>query len=270
MPRAAYDVEPAGAADPEGTVETKEGHLARAKQTGRAEARRKYRQSNATTGEDDGELDGEELEAEASTAKRERPGGRTAQSREAAPASGRVGFTSSFRAAYHPANLREDLRALPMLLRSRALLFALGALLAGVAVASYFRNYTGGLFALQLVVAPGSALMPQLVAGFFAPRASYLLGLIVGLAQGIVFMLLINLSLNGNGPLLLGDGFTQAEYDRALQTSFLEGPITSMLFAAAAAWYRRFLALSSSRRAGAQQPRRGTAKSSPSRRPAGR
>lgn len=269
MPRAAYDVEPAGAADPAVTVETKEGHLARAKQTGRAEARRKYRQSMATTDEDAGELDGEELEPEASTAKPGRSGGRTAPSREASPASGRVGFTSSFRAAYHPANLREDLRALPMLLRSRALLLALGALVAGVAVASYFRNYTGGLFALQLVVAPGSALMPQLIAGFFAPRASYLLGLIVGLVQGIVFMLLVNLSLNGNGPLLLGEGFTQASYDRALQTSFLEGPITSMLFAAAAAWYRRFLALSSPRRA-AQQPRRGGAKSSPSRRPAGR
>ena len=242
--------------------------MARAKQTGRAEARRKYRQSVAPA-EDAVELDDEDLEAEASAAKRERPGRSTAQARDTAPA-GRPGFTGSFRAAYHAPNLREDLRSLPMLLRSRALLFALGSLLAGVAIASYFRNFTGGLFALQLVVAPGSALMPQLIAGFFAPRASYLLGLIVGLAQGIVFMLLVNLSLNGNGPLVLGDAFTQASYDRALQTSFVEGPVTSMLFAAAAAWYRRFLALSSPRRAGAQPAKRGPAKSSPSRRPAGR
>jgi hypothetical protein len=244
--------------------------LARAKQTGRAEARRKYRQAQVAVDGDETELEDEELAEEpARSAKGVRPTRASSGARATPPPTGRVGFTGAFRAAYHPANIREDLRALPMLLRSRALLLALGALLAGVAAAIYFRNYTGGLFALQLVVAPGSALLPQLVAGFFAPRASYLLGLIVGLAQGIVFMLLVNLSLGGNGPLILGDGFTQASYDRALQTSFLEGPVTSMLFAAAAAWYRRFLALSSPRRT-AQQAGRGSSKRAPSRRPAGR
>lgn len=245
--------------------------MARAKQTGRAEARRKYRQAQVAVDGDETELEDEEVAEEpARGARGARPARASATARATPPPSGRVGFTGAFRAAYHPAHLREDLQALPTLLRSRALLLALGSLVAGVAIAWYFRNYTGGLFALQLVVAPGSALLPQLIAGFFAPRASYLLGLIVGLAQGILFMLLINLSLSGNGPLILGDAFTQASYDRALQTSFLEGPVTSMLFAAAAAWYRRFLALSSPRRPAAQQSGRGSSKRAPSRRPAGR
>jgi hypothetical protein len=245
----------------------KEDALARAKQTDRAEVRRRYRKSQVESGPDESdELD--DLDERTAPDRRSGPG-KPAQARDARPPSGRLGFLGAFRAAYHPANLREDIAALPSLLRSRAFLGGLATLAIGIATAVYFRDYTGGLFALQLVVAPGSALLPQLVAGFFAPRASYLLGLLIGIVQGVAFLVLVNLSLNGDGPLRLGEGFTQAEYGQALQTSLLWGPVTSTLFAAGAAWYRRFLALSSPRGA-ARQPAKGSTKSTPPRRSSGR
>ena len=54
-----------------------------------------------------------------------------------------------------------------------------------------FRNYTGGAFAFELLLLPGSALAPQLVAGFFAPRASYFLGFVIGLIQGVLYVLVV-------------------------------------------------------------------------------
>ena len=245
--------------------------MARAKQTARAEARRKYRQAQVDPiGEDADDIDEKPSVEQLADRGKATAGRRPASARDARPPSGRLGFGAALRAAYHPAHIREDIAALPGLLGSLAFLAGLGTLAIGIAAAVYFRDYTGGLFALQLVVAPGSALLPQLVTGFFAPRASYLLGLLIGLVQGIAFVVLINMSMStANGPLRLGDAFTQDMYNQAVKTSFLQGPLTSMLFAAGAAWYRRFLALSSSR-AGARSAARGPSKSAPSRRPSGR
>jgi hypothetical protein len=111
-------------------------------------------------------------------------------------------------------------------------------------VAYVFPRYTGSAFAWELLVLPGSALGPQLLAGFFAPRASYLLGLIVGLFQGLVFTIFIT---QFSGQL----GSTELPPDKVgnlLTLSFVTGPVSGTLFAAAAAWYRRFLSLSSPKR----------------------
>ena len=211
--------------------------MARAKHTVRAEARRRYRQAESLPGDDaSAELD-DAAPKPASPAPR--PG---AQARPAQSASGRPGFLSAFRGAYHPAHPREDLKYLPKLLLSRGFLAAIGLVLVGLVVALAFPNYTGSAFAWELLVYPGQALAPQLVAGFFAPRASYLLGLLVGIVQGAVFTLFI-----------LG-GATAVPSDKLvalLTVSFVTGPISGTLFAAAAAWYRRFLSLSSTKRAAA-------------------
>lgn len=183
------------------------------------------------------------------------------------PPSGRPSFMAAMRGAYHRADLRDDLRHLPMLLRSRALLAAIGLVFAGAAAAFAFPGYNGSAFAWELLVLPGSALGPQLVAGFFAPRASYILGFIVGVVQGAVFSLFLTLFASRLGTALPGDQLGQL-----LTLSFVTGPISGTLFAAAAAWYRRFLALSSPRRAAAARAGSGraTAKPKPSRRSAGR
>jgi len=222
--------------------------VARAKQTRRAEARRRYRLANLPA--DEAGLDLDESEPQADVA----PTRSTAKPvpRPAAPAPARPSFMGAMRAAYHRADLREDLRHLPMLLRSRALLGGLALVLAGAAVAIAFPGYTGSAFAWELLVLPGSALGPQLVAGFFAPRASYILGFIVGVVQGAVFALFVTLFASRLGSTLPGDQIGQL-----LTLSFVTGPISGTLFAAAAAWYRRFLALSSPRRAAAAAARAG-------------
>jgi len=87
--------------------------VARAKKTDRAEARRRYRAETAPA--DVGATD--EGDAPASTARATR----AATPAYATPA-GRVGIGTAFRTAFHPVNIREDLAALPWLLRSRAFL----------------------------------------------------------------------------------------------------------------------------------------------------
>ncbi len=236
--------------------------MARAKHTVRAEARRRYRKS--TLAEDEADLDLDETAATADPPT-SRSAARAAQ-RPAAPT--RPSFMGAMRAAYHRANLREDLRHLPMLLRSRALLGGIGLVVLGAAAAIAFPGYTGSAFAWELLVLPGSALGPQLVAGFFAPRASYLLGFIVGVVQGIVFSVFITQFAARLGSPMPGDQIGQL-----LTLSFVTGPISGTLFAAAAAWYRRFLALSSPRRAAAAaraDRARAGAKGNPSRRSSGR
>jgi hypothetical protein len=219
--------------------------VARAKQTDRAEARRRYRQTAATQG---AEVDGG---AELDYGER-RPG---AGPKQAAPAksadrapTGRTGFMDAFRQAYKPPRVLEDLRALPSLLRGRAFLAAVGLIFAGAAVVLAFPNYTGSRFAWELLVFPGSALAPQLLVGFFATRASYMLGLLVGLVQGVVFTIFLT-QLGSR----LGTEITQDQVGSLLSVSFVSGPVSGALFAAAAAWYRRFLALSSPRKAAASR-----------------
>ena len=215
--------------------------MARAKQTDRAEARRRYRQATSTQVEEvdgDAELDYGERRPDAGPRRAAPP-----KSTDRAP-TGRTGFMDAFRQAYKPPHVREDLLALPSLLRGRAFLAAVGLIFVGAAVVLAFPNYTGSRFAWELLVFPGSALAPQLLVGFFAPRASYLLGLLVGLVQGVVFTVFLT-----QLGTRLGTAITQDQVGSLLSVSFISGPFSGALFAAAAAWYRRFLALSSPRRA---------------------
>lgn len=228
------------------------GSVARAKHTGRAEARRRYRQATTEDAGDDG-LEGAAPVVERGKAE---PSRAARQSQPQGPA--RPGITSSFRAAYRPANLREDLAQLPTLLRHWSLLVPIAMIVVGGFVAFTFWNFTGGQFAYQILVLPGTGFgLPQLVAGFFAPRASYLLGFLVSLVQGLVGTIFV-LQLASR----LGTPFPSDQLPTLLVQSFVFGPISGTLFAAAAAWYRRFLALSSPRRAaaGGRQPARGQAK----------
>jgi hypothetical protein len=247
----------------DGRFRTEGGSVARAKQTARSEARRRYRQAAAQPLDEAGtDLDIEERRPSGGPGKASpRAGDRPAQT----PA-GRPSFMSAFRSAYHAPHVREDLAALPMLLRSRALLGAMGVVLIGAVAWYAFPNLEGSIYARDLLVIPGSALVPQLIAGFFAPRASYLLGLIVGLVQGIVVLVLVT-----QFGSRLGTPLGTDQVGSLLTLAFVQGPISSMLFSAAAAWYRRFLALSGPRRAASRgSSGRPAAKGNASRRPASR
>lgn len=213
--------------------------MARAKQTARSEARRRYRQASTITSE--GEVE--------TTEPTPRPNTLTSKTaarpndRPKPAVAGRPGFMSAVRGAYHPAHIREDLRALPKLLTHWSFLVSVVLVLGGAAAKLILPNYTGTEFAWQLLALPGSALAPQLVAGFFAPRASYLLGFIIGLEQGVVFTVLATMI-----AAQLGTPIPSDQVPNLLILSFVTGPISGLLFAAAAAWYRRFLALSSPKR----------------------
>lgn len=239
--------------------------MARAKHTGRAEARRRYRQATSQ------QVDAEDLEAqedEPPPPTRGR-GSRSEPAKAPQPpqAAARPGFGSAFRAAYHPANVREDLALLPRLLRHWAFLLPAALILVGAVVATIWWNYTGGQLVFQLLVYPGSGFgLPQLLTGFFAPRASYLLGFLISVIQGVAAIVFaFNISAR------LGTPITGDALPGLLTQAFLAGPLSGTLFAAAAAWYRRFLQLSSPRRAAAaRQQQERSSKGNPSRRPAGR
>ena len=222
--------------------------MARAKQTGRAEARRRYRLSTAPL---DADADGELLEDDDAPEPQRPAKAPPARATEARPASGRPGFMDSFRLAYHRPNLREDIATLPTTLRSRGFLAGMALVFAGGVLWYVYPAYSGSLQVWQLLVVPGSALAPQLVAGFFAPRASYLLGALIGVVQPIVYLVV-----EGSPHVqeaLVARGFTlpPGPVDQAAG-AFFTSIAQGALFAAMAAWYRRFLAMSSARTSAAR------------------
>jgi hypothetical protein len=233
--------------------------VARAKQTNRAEARKRYRQA---TQPGDPELD-EQVETDVEPAPNQRANVRPApakgasQAKSAATAPARPGFMTAFRSAYHQAHPREDLRYLPGLLLHWSFLASVVLIIASTIAYALLPNYTGTAFLLQLVVWPGQALAPQVIAGLFAQRASYMLGFLLGIFQGIAFTILVGsiVTLNTSvQPEQLGGFIVQW---------LLAAPVIGALYAAAAAWYRRFLRESSPRRA--QQGGKPGAKPTPKR-----
>lgn len=232
--------------------------MARAKQTGRAEARRRYRQAvvaDPVEGDDAAELDYGERRPDSGP----KPAARPARAPDRSP-TGRVGFMDSFRLAYHPAHIRDDLRALPELLRSRAFLGAAALLVVGGVAWLLFPLRSGSILLWELLIVPGSALAPQLVGGFFAPRASYLIGFLLGVLQTLVFVLVsLSPTVVAAYEALQPGGAPQMRPDQVL-SALASSAVTGALFSAAAAWYRRFLSLSSPKRAQAgRSPQRKSA-----------
>jgi hypothetical protein len=219
--------------------------VARAKQTARAEARRRYRLANRLEDEAaPNELGSPASDADAGESVRAR---RATSQAAAAPANStaaaRPSFGSSFRAAYHPANIRADLALLPQLLRTRAFLGAAGLVLGGAVVFAAFPGYSLSSLLFQTLTYP-PAMAPIFVVGFFAPRASYLLGLIVGVLDALVYVAIVVLLVQANEtPLTASSGAS------LLAQALFTGIVSGAVFSSAAAWYRRFLTLSSPRRA---------------------
>ena len=160
--------------------------MPRAKRTNRADARRRYRASVAEPIDDDAESTAEP--GAAPTAARS---GRTSTPAAGPTPGERPSLSNAFRAAFRPVNLREDLAYLPKLLIDRSvwlpILLTIGA---GVAFAA-----TGGGNALIAIIATYFVAPPALgsvfIGGFLAPRASYLVGLIVGFAAAVVASVII-------------------------------------------------------------------------------
>lgn len=220
--------------------------MARAKRTDRADARRRYRLTH-----DGADIDANELDE--GLAIPNTLSGSTSTARSAAPARGGtrpvvaprpLSFGDSLRTAFHKPDIRADIAALPWLLRTRAFLVPAGLVIVGVAALIVAPTNPAAALFFQLMVLP-PAMAPIFIAGFFAKRASYLLGFFVALIDVIGYIVFVNTALPG----LTTDPLTAARTQELIFSALAVGPISGIIFAAGAAWYRRFLAFSSAQRA---------------------
>jgi hypothetical protein len=211
--------------------------VARAKRTDRAEARRRYRaEIAAAEGQEEDTDEAAAASPATAPARRARSSGTTMSS----PA-GRVSIGAAFRLSIHPVNVREDLAALPWLaIHTKALWLPV---LITIVSAIAFSITSGADFVTRFLFAyfvQTPAIGSVFLAGFLAPRASWLLGAIVGLVAAIAYAAIIAFATLGTDQAALGRD--------AMVSAFALSPVMGALFAAAAAWYRRFLQLSNPNR----------------------
>ena len=218
--------------------------MARAKRTIRAEARRRYRAEHGLP--DESIVDDETPQDDAAPSRRMRPD-------PAQPA--RMGIGSAFRLAFRPLDLRGDLQVLPRLLRNKAFLVPVVLTVAATALALIVGPAasptdpptapSGDVLTLVAAFAFTYFIQPPafggvLIAGFFAPRASWLVGALVGLVSAVCYaVLVLNTPVSPTATVSPND---------VILSGFLFSSISGAFFASGAAWYRRFLQLSSPNR----------------------
>ena len=234
--------------------------MARAKRTERAEARRRYRSTIAP----ESTSDAADMAEPASSSGRSGTRRATADPASTSPrGTERVGFVDAFRQSIRPFHPRPDIAALPWIAtHSRALwvpiLITIGSTL--VTAVTGASDVVTGLLFTYFVVFP--AVGGVFLAGFLAPRASWLVGIIVGLTSALCY---IALGASGRLPSPFADQYNLDPTSVAV-SALIYSPLLGAFFAAAAAWYRRFLALSSPNRnrraAQGQKPRPGGGRSS--------
>jgi hypothetical protein len=230
------------------------GTVARAKRTERADARRRYRATFADPLAE-GDLAPDEDASDAGTtapvaAGREARAGSARSGAGGGPATAgaqpaRPSIVAAFRTSFRPLDLRGDIRALPQILRHWS--FFVPVVLSGLSVAliplAGLNPLTSAFFQYFSFTAP---LGTSFLAGFFAPRASYLVGILAALASvGFQFLAY---SVGPFGGLFTDfkdaaqNPMTEAAAKQLVLTQALTvGVPSAALFAAAAAWYRRFL-----------------------------
>jgi hypothetical protein len=199
--------------------------VARAKRTDRAEARRRYRAATAP----------DPIDASTSAGVGEQAGSSAAAASPAARPAGTPagsGMAWAFRAAFRPVHVRQDFESVPWIaVHTKALWVPVLITLASTVLVAI----TGGNDMLSAFLYQYFILTPAIggvfIAGFLAPRASWLLGVIVGLVAAACYSFL---GLSGVVPI----GPTVNSLD-VVVTSFVLSPLIGAFFAAAAAWYRR-------------------------------
>ncbi|HYH92763.1 MAG TPA: hypothetical protein VD763_06370, partial [Candidatus Saccharimonadales bacterium] len=158
--------------------------MARAKSTARAEARRRYRAEHGLPAEPIGT---EGLDGESGGDPRATP---TNASTAGQPE--RIGIGQAFRQSFRGVDVRADLRALPFIATRTKALWVPLLLTVGSTIAFFFTSgqdiVTRFLFA-YFVQTP--AIGGVFIAGFLAPRASWLLGVIIGLLSAVCYAIIV-------------------------------------------------------------------------------
>jgi hypothetical protein len=213
-----------------------EQSVARAKKTARADARRKYRIEQGLPLE----IDGEEDAATSSSGS-----GTTTRPASAPGAPQRMSIGAAFKQSFTPLDIRGDLAALPWIATRTKALWLPALITVGATAAFYVTQgsdiVTRFLFA-YFIQTP--AIGGVFLAGFLAPRASWLLGVIIGLLSAACYSFLILTVFSAVTSASPTPGVTQD----VILSGFVLSPIMGAIFASAAAWYRRFLSLSNPNR----------------------
>ena len=186
-----------------------------------------------------------------------------AQTATGQPAQNNLGFRAAFRGSFGVAPIRDDLRQLPRLLRTRAFFVPLAAIVVTTAVATQqgVLSTSVAQLAVQSILLP-PAFVIAFLAGMLTRRGSWLLGGIFGvityggaLLVGSVGDLSV---LDATNPVrtFLEQNVAHAKDGGALAGD-LYGVAVSGIFAGAfAGWYRRFLRSMSPARSSSRDLRR--------------
>jgi hypothetical protein len=138
-------------------------------------------------------------------------------------------------------NVLEDIRALPSIFRSRRLIWVpfllvlIGFFLALVIYGIPEELQQWVALYLQFFFVP-QGLFTYFIAGFVAPRASYLVGGLLGLMSGAMYGIALVATLPADT-----DAVTRAEIASVAMSSPLTGAILGTFAGGFAAWYRNFL-----------------------------
>jgi hypothetical protein len=153
-------------------------------------------------------------------------------------------MVAAFKTSFRPFRPADDIRAFPQVaLHSNAvwipLLITVASTVA-VLITGGADVVTAFLFA-YFVQTP--AIGGVFIAGFLAPRASWLVGVVVGLVAAIGYSIYIVVAAGKAVP----PADPQVVRD-AIVSALILSPLLGAFFAAGAAWYRRFLAMSNPNR----------------------
>ena len=219
--------------------------MARAKNTDRAEARRRYRAATAA------EVESDAMSVPAAAMPRDaRASGAPKAGAEPAP---RPGIVEAFRRAAHPADVRGDIRALPRILRTEPRVWlAPGLVVLGgvILVVPQFGESSIGRLITGLLIFP-QPLIPYFLGGMLVSRGAWLVGLLTGMLAGIISTVYI-LTVSTTAA----TGITEADRAQALLYVIVVSPLFGLATGAFAGFYRRFLRAT----APAQQQRKAAAK----------
>ncbi|MBA2382296.1 MAG: hypothetical protein H0V73_09325 [Chloroflexi bacterium] len=225
--------------------------MARAKRTDRAEARRRHRATFADQPDLDPAANDGVPDAPIAASARAVANAAPARSGPANPPLTRPSLSGAFRSSFRPIDIRGDLRALPRLVTHWS--FFVPVVLTGLAVVlfQYFPKdgLAAAFFGYFSGVTPFGAV---LFAGFFAPRASWLVGALVSIVAALFLAASLTVQYGSlpddqfidtgvNQVSLVSTNVAKAEIPQFVTQALTVGAIYGAFFAAAAAWYRRFL-----------------------------
>jgi hypothetical protein len=222
-----------------------ERDVARAKNTDRAEARRRYRAATAA------EVESDAMSVPAAAVPRDARASGVPKG-PAEPVK-RPGVVESFRLSARPADVRGDIRALPRILRTEPRVWlAPGLVVLGgvILVVPQFGESSIGRLITGLLIFP-QPLIPYFLGGMLVSRGAWLIGLLTGLLAGIISTIYI-LTVSTTGA----SGITTAQRSDALLYVIIVSPLFGLATGAFAGFYRRFLRIASP----AQQQRKTASK----------